>query len=554
MHIEPMDVREINEQLATKELECYAFHAFKCCIRIRHMFLNSTLVSRDVACAFLDVVAERLQAAMGWNFEKTTLAALRQSEIVEHTSPDSVLRTGTTQAPDHSWVEQLTDGDSMLVVPLASQLCDRKLGEKLPVPCLVGLPQRDPMSPWVCALADAIVEAEGFKYANQVTQHKLDHSLYQITACFEELTWLRSLAEHFEICSLNDGLARAGQATLPALRELIFAQELFLFGIEPGSSPPESSPMLLAHDGAGQIDSPSARSLLLRLTCQPNEPLIVWNSPVSANPSEYTEAIRNCIVVPVMKADELHGWLLAINKCMPIDEELWSESAIQDQNLIEFGTCETGLMNTMAVMLATHSKNVNLLCEKEELLLGVLRALVTTIDAKDAYTGGHSDRVAKFSKEISQRLGLSSQACEEIYMSGLLHDIGKIGVPDAVLGKPERLTEDEFQQIKRHPQIGYEILKSLKPFAYLLPGVLHHHEAFDGSGYPQRLAGEDISLMGRIIAVADSFDAMTSNRTYRQGMPIEKAVQILTSGRGKQWDPAIVDAFLSIPRIPYASS
>ncbi len=138
--------------------------------------------------------------------------------------------------------------------------------------------------------------------------------------------------------------------------------------------------------------------------------------------------------------------------------------------------------------VGTHAKNVNLLCEKEELLLGVLRALVSTIDAKDALHRGHSDRVARFSDKSQNVWGLSSQACEEIYMSGLLHDIGKIGVPDAVLGKPERLTDEEFEQIKRHPMIGYEILKALKPFAYLLPGVLHHHESFDGSGYPQKLA------------------------------------------------------------------
>jgi HD-GYP domain-containing protein (c-di-GMP phosphodiesterase class II) len=128
-------------------------------------------------------------------------------------------------------------------------------------------------------------------------------------------------------------------------------------------------------------------------------------------------------------------------------------------------------------------------------------------------------------------------------MAGLLHDIGKIGVPDYVLGKPDRLTDEEFAQIKRHPEIGCAILKHLKQLHFVLPGVLHHHESFDGRGYPHGLAGDSIPLLGRIIAVADAYDAMTSDRPYRSGMPTEKAEAILRSGAGKQWDPRMIEAF-----------
>lgn len=484
----------------------------------------SITLSSSLSPVLSQIIGARLHAQLGLSIHEVTLA-------------DSLNRS------DKAWTAEFAKGQFELIVPVTLPESLRGNRRTLSTVYLRALQDR-PFAPLTCALADSIVESEYWKQECQHYEQKLDHSLYQITASFEELTWLRTLAEHFEICSLADGLARTGQATLPALRQLIFAQELYLFANTQAVEMGAHQPQLLAHDGAGLVDQQSALALLIRLTCQPDEQLIVWNTPMSGNRTEYAEAVRNCIVVPVFKANELHGWLLAINKCMPLEDDLWHEAANQDQNLIEFGTSEAGLMSTMAIMLATHAKNVNLLCEKEELLMGVLRALVTTIDAKDAYTGGHSDRVANYSKQIAQRLGLLESACEEIYMSGLLHDIGKIGVPDAVLGKPGRLTDEEFEQIKRHPTIGFEILKPLKPFAYLLPGVLHHHESFDGSGYPQGLAGESISLMGRIIAVADSYDAMTSDRTYRPGMPREKANQILRSGQGKQWDPDIVDAFL----------
>lgn len=493
-------------------------------------------------------IATRLEQSLGHVFD-IVLSSQLSLYLELNGDCDRVPLANDWDALDTSRVIQLDGRRHVLIVPVPCHHgTNGRRQHLLPAICLVAT-SYEPFPALGCKLADAIVEAEQWRDSNQLAQHKLDHSLYQLTTSFEELTWLRSLAEHFEICSLADGLARAGQATLPALRQLIYAQELILLGIVNDQGSDGTVPPILAYDGDGLLSQEAIGSLFLRLTLHAHDALttdslIVWNAPIYADQATNESEIRNCILVPVVKSQELHGWLLAINKSMPDDEMLHAESAVQDQNLIEFGTSEAGLMSTMAVMLATHTKNVNLLCEKEELLMGVLRALVSTIDAKDAYTGGHSDRVATYSRTIASQLGLSEAECEQIYMSGLLHDIGKIGVPDAVLGKPERLTEEEFEQIKRHPVIGYEILKSLKPFAYLLDGVLHHHESFDGSGYPHGLTGTHIPLMGRIIAVADSYDAMTSNRTYRQGMPVAKALQILTSGQGKQWDPQIVEALL----------
>jgi HD-GYP domain-containing protein (c-di-GMP phosphodiesterase class II) len=141
-------------------------------------------------------------------------------------------------------------------------------------------------------------------------------------------------------------------------------------------------------------------------------------------------------------------------------------------------------------------------------------------------------------------MGLSADECERVFMAGVLHDVGKIGVPDAILSKPGKLTDFEFEIVKQHPRIGFEILEHLKQLNYVLPGVLHHHEAYDGSGYPSGLVGEDIPLHGRILAVADAYDAMTSNRPYRSGMPHAKAEAILRAEAGKTWDSKIVEVFL----------
>jgi HD-GYP domain-containing protein (c-di-GMP phosphodiesterase class II) len=143
---------------------------------------------------------------------------------------------------------------------------------------------------------------------------------------------------------------------------------------------------------------------------------------------------------------------------------------------------------------------------------------------------------------------------DRIYLSGLLHDVGKIGIRDDVLLKQGRLTEDEFAEIKKHPQIGYSIVRNLSQLEDVLPGILHHHEAMDGSGYPHGLAGDQIPLMARILAVADGYDAMTSDRPYRPGMSWDRAVAILRDRSGRQWDREVVAAFLKLSSRDISSS
>ena len=184
--------------------------------------------------------------------------------------------------------------------------------------------------------------------------------------------------------------------------------------------------------------------------------------------------------------------------------------------------------------------------ENESLSFHVVLTLADAIDAKDKYTNGHSRRVAAYSREIAKRAGYSLKQQDEIYMMGLLHDVGKIGIPDAVINKPGRLTNDEFALIKLHPAVGAHILSNIKEMPKLAIGAHWHHERFDGRGYPDGLKGYDIPEEARIIAVSDSYDAMTSNRSYRNMMLQSEVRSEIEKGSGTQFDPKFAAIMLSM--------
>ena len=163
-------------------------------------------------------------------------------------------------------------------------------------------------------------------------------------------------------------------------------------------------------------------------------------------------------------------------------------------------------------------------------------ALANAIDAKDKYTHGHSTRVAALSRIIAEEAGLTEEECAQVYFAALLHDVGKIGVPDDIINKPSGLTDEEFEQIKQHPVLGNQILSSIKQSPYLSVGAHYHHERYDGKGYPEGLAGTDIPRIARIIAVADSYDAMTSTRSYRGALGRQRVRDEIANGLGKQFD------------------
>ena len=182
----------------------------------------------------------------------------------------------------------------------------------------------------------------------------------------------------------------------------------------------------------------------------------------------------------------------------------------------------------------------------EKLSEEVMRTLANTIDAKDPYTNGHSLRVAKYSKEIAKRAGLNKTKQKEIYQMALLHDIGKIGVPDDIINKDTRLTDEEYAAIRKHPAIGSDILKTIEEIPDIMIGARWHHERFDGRGYPDGLVGEDIPECARIIGVADAYDAMTSKRSYRNILSQDVVRGEIEKGMGTQFDPFFAEIMIQM--------
>ncbi|MBK8915620.1 MAG: HD-GYP domain-containing protein [Phycisphaerales bacterium] len=189
--------------------------------------------------------------------------------------------------------------------------------------------------------------------------------------------------------------------------------------------------------------------------------------------------------------------------------------------------------------------NVLMVRHLQQTALETVRALANAIDAKDNYTHGHSERVGWLARMVGQALGMPNRQLQILEWAGLLHDVGKIGIPERILNKPGRLTTEEFDEMKRHPRLSYEVLRPVASLAPVLEGVLYHHENHDGSGYPTGLAGDAIPLIARIIHVVDIFDALTSSRSYRKGFTIARAFEILRTDSGRVTDPLVTERFLT---------
>ncbi len=209
------------------------------------------------------------------------------------------------------------------------------------------------------------------------------------------------------------------------------------------------------------------------------------------------------------------------------------------------------LVESAAQYLGAFLRTAGLFADQRAMFLGTLKALTTAIDAKDRYTRGHSERVAWLSRSIAVASGMDESTAHRVHIAGLVHDIGKIGVPEAVLCKAGRLTDEEFAHIRRHPEVGHNILVGIPQLTDVLPGVLHHHERWDGKGYPRGLRGEEIPLVARIIAVADTFDAMSSTRSYRSARTREFTLSEIARSAGTQLDPTLASLVSSIDLTPY---
>ncbi len=236
--------------------------------------------------------------------------------------------------------------------------------------------------------------------------------------------------------------------------------------------------------------------------------------------------VRSILVVPMLFQGKLLGVLEAVNPSL--------KRFIVDEALELFGF--------FANQAASAISNAKLFGDFKDLFVNTVRSLSHALEAKDEYTSGHAHRVAAFSIGLAKEMGMSLKDIENVELSALLHDIGKIGVPEGILTKPAKVTEAEFEEIKKHPVHGFKILEPLEHLEEVLPGIMHHHERWDGKGYPDGLKGGDIPLAARIVCVADAFDAMTSTRPYRKALPDDEALKRLKESSGTQFDPDVVDA------------
>ena len=263
------------------------------------------------------------------------------------------------------------------------------------------------------------------------------------------------------------------------------------------------------------------------------EPLIIQD--VQSDPRFFRGADTNSefvtndmICVPVKTKDKILGVLQTINK-----------------KAGTFNEEDAEILSALANQVAVAIENANLYQELKDAFYGTAQALAETIEKRDPYTGGHTKRVMNYSLAIGRMLGLNRAELENLKLSAILHDIGKIGVRDSVLLKESRLDPAELEAMNMHPKYGSDILSHVKQLKDVIPGMRGHHEKYDGTGYPDGLKGSEIPLTARIIAVADTFDAMTTDRPYRKALSAESAFEELRKYAGRQFDPAAVEAFFT---------
>ncbi len=359
-------------------------------------------------------------------------------------------------------------------------------------------------------------------------QRELDALSAECTRTYEEISLLHHLASNLRVSDEPEHLAELAvdwiHDCLPAN-----AVAIELFQLDDDSELSNRRIRWSTVSGPSPITDDQIRGLFESLGLDDRTRPLVINSNNQFASDSLPAGLHQLVAVPIVESQVVFGHVALLNHV----------------NGGEFGTIEASLLASIASILGVHAGNCRLYGKQASLLESVVKAMVSAIDAKDPYTCGHSNRVARISVRLARQLELNDEDCDTVYLSGLLHDIGKIGVDDAVLQKTERLTAEEFEHIKRHPELGAKILADIEQFADILPGVLHHHEQWNGKGYPAGLAGLEIPLIARIIAVADSYDAMTSDRPYRKGMPVDRVEGIFQDGRARQWDAAVVDAYFA---------
>ena len=366
----------------------------------------------------------------------------------------------------------------------------------------------------------------------------------ELAQVYEELVLLHKLSSNMRI---NEPDVDYLQMACDSLTEIVLVEGIAI--LLKRTIEDEEQLVLVAGSGLIDMNRRMTAALYDRLVAEINsgrEELLDSNvdSPLRYR---WMENIKNIIAVPLYgkgKAGSQFTQMVGDDRCV-----MGLMVAINKVDKPDFDSIDVKLFNCVANGCAVFIENGRLFEDLKKLFIGSLRALTSSIDAKDQYTRGHSERVAFISRWIAERLAEQEQLTEEdihqVYLAGLLHDIGKVGIDESVLRKQGKLSEDEFDQIKTHPSVGAGILGEIEQMRDIVPGVLQHHERCDGKGYPNGLDGNEITLMGKIIGLADSFDAMTSKRTYREAMNIGQAMAEIEDNLGTQFDQTVGHAFLN---------
>jgi len=365
----------------------------------------------------------------------------------------------------------------------------------------------------------------------------------ELARVYEELVLLHRISTNMRVTEADSNFL---QMACDSLTEIVFVEGIAI--LLERTIDDEQKLVIAAGSGLIDIDEQTAAVLHSRLIEEINSGKEALLDSEVDSPFRYAwaDGVKNIIAVPLCAKEKAASHMAG--KTQNDRYIIGVMVAVNRIGKQDFDSTDVKLFSSVASGCAVFIENGRLFKDLKELFIGSLKALTSSIDAKDKYTHGHSERVAFISRWIAERLAehehLDDEKIHEIYLAGLLHDIGKIGIDETVLRKQGRLTEQEFARIKVHPSIGAGILREIKQMRNIVPGVLCHHERIDGKGYPNGLTGEQIPLTGKIVGLADSFDAMTSKRTYRGAMTVEQALAEIEKNLGTQFDEKIGRVFL----------
>ncbi len=385
--------------------------------------------------------------------------------------------------------------------------------------------------------------AENFGMAAKA-EEEIEMISSELSQTYEELVLLHKLSTNMRVTEPDSNFL---QMACDNLTDIVSVEGIAI--LQEKSIEEEKRLVLVAGSGLIDIDDHMAAILHERLEEEilSGKEALLDSEVDSPFRYDWPDNVKNIIALPLCGKDKIGTGLSAEEQTGTYIMGMMI--AINRIDRPDFDSTDVKLFNSVANGCAVFIENGKLFADLKELFIGSLKALTSSIDAKDPYTRGHSERVAFISRWIAERLVeqglLNKEQIHEIYLAGLLHDVGKVGIDETILSKEGKLTKREFDIIKKHSSIGAGILSEIRQMSDIVPGVLSHHERIDGKGYPNGLTGDRIPVMGKILGLADSFDAMTSKRTYRDSMTLPEALAEIERELGKQFDRQIGRIFLN---------